>query len=333
MSTTASYTADGAAPPAVEADELTHNFGATRALDGTTFAVERGEIFGLLGPNGAGKTTAIRILLTLLEPNGGKARVAGLDVTRHPIGVRRRVGWVPQDRTVDPLMTARENLTFAAGLYHLGTAAGRDRAAELLRLVDLDDDADRLARALSGGMRRRLELAMGLVHVPDVLFLDEPTLGLDITSRRRLWTYVREIQRTGTTILLTTHYLDEADALCDRVAIIHQGRIQAVDTPAELKRAFGRATVHARLPEPAPELAKRLGRHPHVHHIRVAGDVIELDTDATVPATGALVDECRAAGAAPLDLWTQRASLDDVFLTLTGQELHTDVESDSPEMT
>jgi ABC-2 type transport system ATP-binding protein len=227
----------------VEAVDLVQDFGQVRALDGASFTVGRGEIFGLLGPNGAGKTTTMRILLTLLRPTGGQARVAGLDVLAEPVAVRGRVGWVPQEKTADPLLTSRENLMFMAGLYHLSARAARRRTADLLDLAGLAEHAGRLARDLSGGMVRRLELAMGLVHLPAVLFLDEPTLGLDVTVRRSLWAYVREIRRSGTTIVLTTHYLDEADALCDRVAIIDHGRIVAAGPPAELKRRHGCGTL------------------------------------------------------------------------------------------
>lgn len=185
----------------------------------------------------------MRILLTLLKPTAGRARVAGLDVVADPIAVRGVTGWVPQDRTVDPLLTARENVTFMAGMYHLRPRDGRRRAGELLAMADLAEHAGRLARDLSGGMRRKLELAMSLVNVPVVLFLDEPTLGLDIAARRSLWAYVRHIRDTGTTVVLTTHYLEEADALCDRVAIIDRGRIRAEGTPASLKQRFARATL------------------------------------------------------------------------------------------
>jgi ABC-2 type transport system ATP-binding protein len=232
-----------AAGPAVEAAGLTRDFGTTRVLDDATFSVARGQIFGLLGPNGAGKTTAMRILLTLLKPTAGQARVAGADVAADAVAVRAMTGWVPQDRTADPLLTARENVTFMAGMYHLRPRDGRRRADELLAMAGLAEHARRLAGELSGGMRRKLELAMSLVNVPVVLFLDEPTLGLDITARRSLWAYVRQIRDSGTTVVLTTHYLAEADALCDRVAIIDRGRIRAEGTPDSLKRRFGRATL------------------------------------------------------------------------------------------
>jgi ABC-2 type transport system ATP-binding protein len=231
------------AEPAVEAEDLTRTFGTTIALDRASFRVSRGEIFGLLGPNGAGKTTAMRILLTLLRPTTGRARVAGLDVAASGRQVRAVTGWVPQDRTVDPLLTTQENVTFMAGMYHLSAKDGRRRAAELLRQAGLEEHKTKLARDLSGGMRRKLEVAMSLVNVPAVLFLDEPTLGLDIAARRALWDYVRQIRATGSTIVLTTHYLDEADRLCDRVAIIDRGRIRATGTPADLKEQFRALTL------------------------------------------------------------------------------------------
>jgi ABC-2 type transport system ATP-binding protein len=223
---------------AVEVSRLTKDFGATRALDEATFDVAHGEIFGLLGPNGAGKTTTMRILLTLLRPTAGTARVAGYDVTTDPVAVRGRVGWVPQDRAVDPLLTVMENMTFMGGMYHLAPVAARHRAVRLLELAGLAGHGNEMARELSGGTRRKLELAMSLVSVPAVLFLDEPTVGLDIGARRDLWAYVRQISREGTTIVLTTHYLEEADALCDRVAIIDRGRIQATGAPAQLKITY-----------------------------------------------------------------------------------------------
>jgi ABC-2 type transport system ATP-binding protein len=222
----------------VEVDGLTKDFGAARALDKATFAVRSQEIFGLLGPNGAGKTTTMRILLTLLKPTTGTALVAGFDTAKHPKQVRARVGWVPQERTVDPLLTARENMTFMGGMYHLTPDRARRRAMELLETAGLAEHRDKVARDLSGGMRRKLELAMSMVNVPDVLFLDEPTTGLDLAARRNLWAYVRQIRETGTTIVLTTHYLEEADALCDRVAIIDRGRIEATGPPEHLKEAY-----------------------------------------------------------------------------------------------
>jgi ABC-2 type transport system ATP-binding protein len=226
------------ASAAVEVSGLTKDFGATRALDAATFDVAAGEIFGLLGPNGAGKTTTMHILLTLLRPTAGTARVAGYDVTADPVAVRERVGWVPQEHAVDPLLTVMENMTFMGGMYHLAPVVARRRAVSLLDLAGLAGHGNDVARVLSGGMRRKLELSMSLVSLPAVLFLDEPTVGLDIAARRDLWAHVRQISRQGTTIVLTTHYLEEADALCDRVAIIDRGRIQATGAPAELKSTY-----------------------------------------------------------------------------------------------
>jgi ABC-2 type transport system ATP-binding protein len=228
---------------AVAVTGLTKDFGATRALDAATFDVARGEIFGLLGPNGAGKTTTMHILLTLLRPTAGTATVAGHDVTTDPVAVRERVGWVPQGHAVDPLLTAMENMTFMGGMYHIAPDDARRRAAGLLEMAGLAGHGSQVTRILSGGMRRKLELAMSLVNVPAVLFLDEPTTGLDITARRDLWAYVRQVRREGTTIVLTTHYLDEADALCDRVAIIDRGRIQATGAPGDLKIAYQASTL------------------------------------------------------------------------------------------
>ena len=225
------------------ADNLSKNFGGTAALAGISFTVRRADIFALLGHNGAGKSTTMRILLTLLKPSGGAATVAGLDVTRHPVQVRRLTGCVPQERTADPLLTARENLCFMAGLYHLSARRARRRVAEVLETAGLGPSRDRLARDLSGGTRRRLELAMGLVHLPAVLFLDEPTLGLDVAARRDMWDYVRQVRDGGTTVVLTTHYLEEADALCDQVAIIDHGQIMAAGSPAALKGRFGLPTL------------------------------------------------------------------------------------------
>jgi ABC-2 type transport system ATP-binding protein len=279
--------------------------------------------------NGAGKTTAIRILLTLLRPMAGRATVAGRDVVTDGDAVRRSVGWVPQDRAVDPLLSARENLRFAAGLHHLSPGDLPTRTAELLALVGLEAHADRLVRHFSGGMRRRLELAMGLVHRPEILFLDEPTLGLDIAARRLVWEQVEQIRRAGTTVLLTTHYLDEADSICDRVAVIDQGEIRAIGTPLELKRAFGRTTLHIELGRPAPALAGRLRTHPAVSAVRVDGHTIDADVDDLVAATEFAIAECRRLAAPPHDLWGQRASLDDVFLRLTGHALSATTETSS----
>jgi len=309
--------------PAVCVEALTHRFGETEALRGVSFEVQTGEIFGLLGPNGAGKTTTIRILLALIRPSSGSARVDGLDVVTNADEVRRSVGWVPQDRSVDPQLTARENLRFAAGLYQLAPRQVRARADELLELVGVAEHADRLVRDFSGGMRRRLELAMGLAHRPAVLFLDEPTLGLDVTARQMLWGHIRDIKDAGSAILLTTHYLDEADALCDRIAIIDNGLISAIGTPLDLKRSYGRDTLHVEIAQPPETLLQRLRTHADVSEIRTDGDLVDLDVTDLVAVTRFVLDECNTLGVTPRDLWARRTSLDEVFMTLTGRGLTT----------
>ena len=303
----------------VEVADLVHRFGATRAPDGASFDVAAGEILGLLGPNGAGKTTTMRVLLTLLPVQSGVARVAGLDVMTRRDQVRRLVGWVPQDRAIDPLLTGRENLRFVGGLHHLDRNLARRRADELLDLVGLHDTGDRLVRELSGGMRRRLELAMGLVHRPGVLFLDEPSVGLDVRARRRLWDHIRQIRTLGTTVVVTTHYLDEADALCDRVAIIHRGRIRAIASPAELKRRHGHTRVHLQFEQEPQHVADALARSFPASHVSRHGADVVIETDDVAAVIVSAATICGDRGLAHPDVWTERTSLDDVFLTVTGE--------------
>jgi ABC-2 type transport system ATP-binding protein len=225
------------APAAVETAALTRRFGDVVAVDGLDLRVDD-EVFGLLGPNGAGKTTTLKMLITLLPPSSGSARVAGFDVAVSARQVRRQIGYVPQLLSADGALTGRENLELSAGLHHLRGAADRIEAA--LAFMDLTSVADRLVRTYSGGMIRRLELAQAMLPDPQVLFLDEPTVGLDPTGREAVWRRVRELrEREGTTVVLTTHHMEEADALCDRIAIMHRGRVAAIGTPAELKAAVG----------------------------------------------------------------------------------------------
>jgi ABC-2 type transport system ATP-binding protein len=223
-----------AAAAGIETVGLTRRFGDLVAVDGVDLRVHD-EVFGLLGPNGAGKTTTIKMLITLLPPSAGIARVAGFDVAQQPGLVRRQIGYVPQLLSADGALTGRENLELSAGLYHLAQPRAA-RIREALRFMDLEASADRLVRTYSGGMIRRLELAQAMLHEPAVLFLDEPTVGLDPTGRDAVWDRVRELRHErGTTILLTTHHMDEADALCDRVAVMHRGRVAALGTPTDLK--------------------------------------------------------------------------------------------------
>ncbi len=223
----------GSSSDAIRVESLTKTFGEMRAVDGVSFSVPSGEIYGLLGPNGAGKTTIINMLSTLLKPTSGRAEVAGYDVGRHRDSVRRSIGIVFQEPALDGKLTGRENLEFHAMMYGLDRETRRRKIDEVLSLVDLSDKAKVLVENYSGGMKRRLEIARGLIHRPRVLFLDEPTLGLDTQTRRRIWDYIRMLNRdTGVTIILTTHYMEEADALCRRVAIMDRGRFVALDTPA-----------------------------------------------------------------------------------------------------
>jgi len=234
-------TAAAAPAPLIEADQLTRVFGELVAVDRLDLAVERGVIFGLLGPNGAGKSTTIRMLTTLLPPTAGTARVAGYDIRREAADVRAHIGYVPQLVSADGGLTGVENLTLSARLYRVPRAERRRRIEEALVFMDLVEAADHLVRTYSGGMIRRLEVAQAMLHEPQVLFLDEPTIGLDPVARRAVWERLRELKRrSAMTILLTTHDMDEADALCDRLAIMHQGIVALAGVPAELKAALGR---------------------------------------------------------------------------------------------
>jgi ABC-2 type transport system ATP-binding protein len=227
-------------PAAVETFALSRTFGEITAVDKLDLTVSGDEVFGLLGPNGAGKTTTIKMLTTLLSPTSGSATVGGHDVASEPAEVRRSIGYVPQLLSADGQLTGRENLRLSARLYHMPRSERDGRIDDALRLMALTDAADRLVRTYSGGMIRRLELAQAMLHRPSVLFLDEPTIGLDPTARATVWDHVQDLQAAlGTTIVLTTHYMEEAELLCDRVAIMHRGLIAAIGTPAELKARVG----------------------------------------------------------------------------------------------
>jgi ABC-2 type transport system ATP-binding protein len=228
------------APPAVELAGVTYRFGEHRAVDGLDLTVQRGDMFGLLGPNGAGKTTTIRLLNTLLPLQDGAIRVFGQDVRRQAMAIRRLLGYVPQQLSIEGALTGRENVAWFARLYDVPRRERATRVADVLEMVDLTDAADRLAATYSGGMVRRLELAQALVNRPALLVLDEPTVGLDPVARDSVWQRVRQMQiEHGMTVVLTTHYMEEADALCDRVALMHRGRLRAVGTPGELRAALG----------------------------------------------------------------------------------------------
>ena len=306
---------------AITARGLRRSFDGTEAVAGVDLDVAPGEVFGFLGPNGAGKTTTVRMLCTLLPLTGGTATVAGHDVTRDAPAVRRRIGVALQEIGLDPLQSGRELLELQAGLYRV--PAPRERAAELLDLVGLTDAADRRVKTYSGGMKRRLDLASALVHAPEVLFLDEPTTGLDVTSRITVWDEVRRINATGTTVFLTTQYLEEADQLCQRLAIIDDGRLVAQGTPDGLKREMGADVVTIGLGRQGSkaELRAALLGLAGVDHVtdNEAGVAVYVTNGAqAVPAVVRALDE---AGVEVGAVSISRPTLDDVFLQATGRSL------------
>jgi len=293
---------------------LRKHFGELAALDGVDFEVPMGTVFGLLGPNGAGKTTAVRILATVLRADGGTAEVLGRDVAREPDAVRRRIGMAGQYAAVDPNLTGRENLELIGTLAQLPRATLKARAVELLERFELSDAGDRPSRTYSGGMGRRLDVAASLVQTPPVLFLDEPTTGLDLPSRNELWRLVRELVGDGTTVLLTTQYLEEADVLADRIAVVDHGHVIANDTPANLKAGLGSTVIELTFGDLDVDRAVAL----------IDGDAerdgttVRITTDRS---TKVLLETLRAldtAGVEPSGLTVREPSMDDVFLVLTG---------------
>jgi ABC-2 type transport system ATP-binding protein len=321
-----------ASEPAVEAYGLVKRYGEARALDGLDLTVPAGTVCGLLGPNGAGKTTAVRILATLVRPDGGEARVAGADVAREPHEVRRRIGLSGQEPAVDEILSGRQNLVLFGRLNRLSKAEARRRAGELLDRMGLADTGDKAVKHYSGGMRRRLDLAVTLLLAPTVLFLDEPTTGLDPRNRAEVWTAIRGLVAGGTTVLLTTQYLDEADQLADSVVVVEAGRDIAQGTPEALKAQVG----GDRLEVIATDVAS-LGAIREVV-ARVASAAPDVDTEARrvsapvasrVTALGEAVPALQRAGIEVDDIGLRRPTLDDVFLTLTGRKADEGPESDA----
>jgi ABC-2 type transport system ATP-binding protein len=309
---------------AVLAEGLEKSYGKTRALDGLDLRAEEGTVLGLLGPNGAGKTTAVRIFTTLLKPDAGYAEVAGLDVAKRAGELRSRIGLTGQYAAVDEYLTGRENLEMVGRLYHLPKKAARRRADELLERFDLSDAATRLVKTYSGGMRRRLDLAASLVLSPPVLFLDEPTTGLDPRSRLTMWEIIGELVAGGTTLLLTTQYLDEADRLADRIAVVDTGKVIAEGTADQLKARVGGERLELVVSEDKSlgSAARVLGRYAQ-REDGVRTDPGRRQVGATVEGgarlLAAVVRDLDAAGVQVDDLGLRRPTLDDVFLALTGR--------------
>ena len=312
----------------IETHELSKSFSKrgkkVEAVRGVDLAVEAGQIFGFLGPNGAGKTTTLRMLTTLLHPSGGNATIAGFDLIQSPKKVRDKIGYVSQTGGADPASTARENLVLQARLYGSNKAAALVRAAELLKSLELESFADRRTSTYSGGQRRRLDLAMGMVHHPPVLFLDEPTSGLDPQSRARLWEEVRKLQQSGTTVFLTTHYLEEADALCDRLAIMDEGRIVAEGTPTELKRQVAGDVVTLGLEAHDGALQRGedlLRSQMFVREVSLDKNDLRLYVERGEEALPQILRLLDGAGLVIQTIALSRPTLDDVFLRQTGRSL------------
>jgi ABC-2 type transport system ATP-binding protein len=297
--------------------------GTVEAVCGIDFDVAAGEIVGLLGPNGAGKTTTQRMLATLLLPTAGNAIVAGCDLRKDPIGVRRQLGYVSQSGGTNPAAKVDEELCTQGELYGLSRAVARQRARELRGKLDLEDLGDRLIKTLSGGQKRRLDVALGLVHQPKLVFLDEPSTGLDPQARANLWAHIRTVrERDGATILMTTHYLDEADALCDRILIIDHGKIVAHGTPAELKRRISGDLVTFELPVlDVARATELLSRNEAARDVTAVDGGLRITVENGEAQALPLMRELDAAGIKVGALAIRHPSLDDVFLTLTGRSL------------
>jgi len=326
---------DPPSPLAIEAAGLVKSFGSTRAVCGVDLAVRSGTVYGFLGPNGAGKTTTIRMLATLLEPDEGTARVLGHDVVREADAVRSRVSLTGQYASVDEQLTGRENLVLLGRLLGYKRSDAKARADELLEAFDLTEAANRQVENYSGGMRRKLDIAGSIVVTPDLMFLDEPTTGLDPRSRNQVWEIVRALVRQGTTVLLTTQYLDEADQLADRIAVIDRGKVIAEGTSGELKASVGAGALHVRVRDPEQRtqgqqlLARTLGVEVHLDSDPVALTASVSDPERVARA----LTELAHADVGVAEFALGQPSLDEVFFALTGrapEEIHTD-ETDSEE--
>lgn len=313
-------------PVAIEVSHLGKTYDKVRAVDDLSFQVYTGEIFGLLGPNGAGKSTTLRILMTLLTPTSGSARIFGLDSVKDADRVRRTIGYVPQERAIDRFLTGREHLELLADLYHLSAEAAATRIPQLLKLVELEQQADRPAKTYSGGMKRKLDIACGLLPDPNILFLDEPTLGLDVQSRLRIWDHVRAMRERGITVVMTTNYLDEADQLCDRIAIIDGGRIKALGAPNELKAGLGGDLVSLTVREEdrVEKLAAALRDLPAIRAVTAKANGLDIRVDSPEKALPAILEAANRLTCQLEFIDYHRPRLDDVFIAHTGRSIKDD---------
>jgi len=307
---------------AIKVENLVKKFNGFTAVDNISFSVDKGEVFGLLGPNGAGKTTTINVLSTMLGATSGYTELAGYDVSKHKNEVRRSIGVVFQDPALESKLTGRENLEFHSMMYGLGKKDRDERIDEVLDLVELADKAGLLVEKYSGGMKRRLEIARGLIHRPKVLFLDEPTLGLDTQTRRHIWDYVKKLNKEiGTTIILTTHYMEEADYLCDRIAIIDHGKIVALDTPEKLKEVLGGDVISLQVSGDASGFIKRVREFDWVKNVKPRDDLIDLMVENGEKRIAEIVCMAPQYSVTVTSVNLHRPSLEDVFLNYTGKTI------------
>lgn len=313
--------------PAVVIDvaRLGKTFGPVTAVEDLSFTVRAGEIFGLLGPNGAGKSTTLRMLITVLPPSTGTATVLGHDIVAEADTVRSLIGYVPQERAVDRFLTGREHLELLGGLYHLSRSETNARIDELLKLVNLEEHADRVAKTYSGGMKRKLDIACGLLPNPKIVFLDEPTLGLDVQSRLKIWDYIRQLRENGITIVMTTNYLEEADQLCDRLAIIDGGTIRVIGSPLELKTGLGgdslSVTIKEHEADKLPRLREGVMSLPLVRDVRLNPTGLDILVESPEKSLPAVIEVAQRVGCSLDGIEYHRPRLDDVFVAHTGHGL------------
>jgi len=312
----------------IKAEGLTKVFnGHLVAVDHVNFEIKRGEVYGFLGPNGAGKTTTINMLITILKPTEGKASVLGFDIVKQNVEVRNVIGVVPQEYTADEDLTGLENILLCADMYGIPRRVAKERALDLLKLVELTDFKDKRVQTFSGGMRRRLELACGLVNRPKVLFLDEPTLGLDVQTRTATWNYIRKLKKEyGMTLFMTTHYLEEADSLCDRVAIIDHGKIVVVGTPEDLKHSLGGDIITIGIKEDS-DVADLIAKVEHVKEVKKENGSYRIKAEYGEITAPSIIEALREKGYNVAKLSLTEPTLNEVYLEYTGKSLRDAEES------